>query len=121
MKKATDPRHTYRIHLVDDLFAYSFNPNQPRNPKTDKIIKNLPAIDLLITKAAPEWPLSKIAKVDLAILRLAVFELVIDKKEPVKVIIDEAVEIAKLLGNDRSPSFINGVLGTILRQISEKT
>ena len=73
-------------------------------------------IDPLIEKAAPEFPLDKIGKVDLAILRLAVYELVVDKKEPEKVIIDEAVELAKVFGGDGSPPFVNGVLGSILEK-----
>src|SRR3989344_446517 len=75
----------------------------------------LPLIDGAIASAAPEWSLDKISKVDLAILRLAVFELTIEKKEPPKVVIDEAVELAKTYGGDGSPPFVNGVLGTILQ------
>lgn len=70
-------------------------------------------IDPIIIKTAPEWPLEKLNKTDLAILRLAVFEMTIEKKQPVKVIIDEAVELAKEIGSENSPSFVNGVLGTI--------
>ncbi|EKD87255.1 MAG: hypothetical protein ACD_36C00174G0003 [uncultured bacterium] len=73
-------------------------------------------IDEKIAGAAPEWPLPKISKIDLAILRLAVTELV-EKKEPPKVIIDEAVELAKQFGNDNSSKFVNGVLGTILKSL----
>lgn len=72
-------------------------------------------IDELIKNAAPEWPLDKISRIDLAILRLATFELTIEKKEPPKAVIDEAIEIAKEYGNPNSPGFINGVLGTILK------
>ena len=75
------------------------------------------SIDSAIQTAAPEWPIEKIAKIDLAILRLAVCELIIEKKEPPKVIIDEAIELAKTYGNENSPKFINGVLGTILKDV----
>ncbi len=119
MKKTNDPRHLKRIKVIQELFAFSFYPEQNFNPTTIRVIKNLPKIDKLIEKAAPEWPLAKIAKVDLAILRLAVFELIIDKKQPFKVIIDEAVELAKEFGNERSSSFVNGVLGTILKSENE--
>lgn len=119
MKKATDPRHQLRILIVGQLFAHSFANQSQKEAKTTAIIKNLPQIDSLISKAAPEWPVDKIARIDLAVLRLAVFEILIDKKEPIKVIIDEAVEIAKQFGNDRSSSFINGVLGTILKYIEK--
>lgn len=115
MKKSTDPRHLFRIQIVQELFSQSFHTKQPHNQITSKIIKNFGEIDKLIKKAAPEWPINKVAKIDLAILRLAVYEIVIDKHQPDKVIIDEAIEIAKAFGNDRSPSFINGVLGTILK------
>lgn len=70
-------------------------------------------IDEFIKKAAPEFPVDKINKVDLAILRLAVYELIVEKKEPPKVIIDEAIELAKEYGGDTSPQFINGALGNI--------
>lgn len=120
MKSQTDPRHTARIKTVEDLFASSFNPQNKNSQKTLEILKHIEKIDLLISKAAPNWPVDKIAKIDLAILRLAVFELNIDKREPPKVIIDEAVEIAKTYGNEKSPSFINGVLGTILKNAIKK-
>lgn len=69
-------------------------------------------IDKIITKAAPAWPIDKINKIDLAILRFAVYELM-EKVTPQKVVIDEAVEIAKEYGSESSSSFVNGVLGTI--------
>jgi len=81
---------------------------------TKIVITNCDAVDGLIAQSAPEWPIEKISKIDLSILRLAVYELTIEKKEPEKVIIDEAVEIAKEYGNESSPKFVNGVLGTIL-------
>lgn len=77
-------------------------------------------IDSAIETAAPEWPITKIARVDLAILRLAVYELAITKKEPPKVVIDEAIELAKRYGNEHSASFINGALGTIYKKIYEQ-
>lgn len=120
MKKATDPRHLKRVKIVQELFAYSFYSQQTISQRSLAVIDQLPKIDKLIEKAASEWPIDKIAKIDLAVLRLAIFELLIDKKEPYKVIIDEAVEIAKAFGNDKSPSFINGVLGTIVKLESEK-
>lgn len=114
MKTKNDPRHQKRIQIVKDLFALSFHPNQRFDDELTSTIKDvLPTIDSYITKSAPEWPIDKIAKIDLAILRMAVFELTISKKEPPKAIIDEAVEIAKEFGNDTSAKFINGALGTI--------
>jgi len=72
-------------------------------------------LDKKIGNAAPTWPIDKLNKIDLAILRLAVFELS-NKSTPPKVVIDEAVELAKEFGSEASPSFINGVLGTIFKQ-----
>lgn len=117
MKKSTDPRHKAREELVQELFSYSFeepDKTQKRefSDQATQVIKDLEEIDGLIAKAAPEWPLEKIAKLDLAILRLAVFELKA-KKEPPKVIIDEAVELGKSYGGETTGPFVNGVLGTI--------
>lgn len=116
MKKATDPRHLKRQELLQILFAYDFQKNLPagRQGQLKIIIENLPQIDNQIKQSAPAWPLEQISKIDLAILRLSIYELTIEKKEPVKVIIDEAVELAKEYGNDSSKSFINGVLGSII-------
>jgi len=80
-----------------------------------EIQPNLEYIDKLIEKAAPQFPLVKIAKIDVAILRLAIYELCVKKNQPPKVIIDEAIELGKEFGSDKSPAFINGVLGTIYK------
>jgi transcription antitermination protein NusB len=116
MKYKKDPRHTKRQIIVQNLFSWSFNPK--KNRKIEEITQNLDVIDKLIQAHANEWPIQQIAKLDLAILRLALYELVIVKKEPVKVIIDEAVELAKEYGGETSPSFINGVLGSIVQKAS---
>ena len=115
MKTATDPRHQKRISLMQKLFAYGYQ-DSAYDSDINLIVLNIQDVDSKIQKAAPEWPLPKIAKIDLAILRLSVFELAIEKKEPAKVIIDEAVELAKEFGNQNSPQFINGVLGTIYKE-----
>ena len=74
------------------------------------------AIEKLIVQNAPAWPISQIAPIDLATLRLAVWELLFNtKKEPYKVVVDEAVEIAKEYGSQSSPKFVNGVLGSIIK------
>lgn len=73
-------------------------------------------IDGMITPAAPEWPIEQIAKIDKAILRIAVYELMVKRDVPPKVAINEAVELAKAFGGENSSKFINGVLGTIYRQ-----
>jgi len=116
MKSPNDPRHKVREKVVENLFGWEFNSKtQPENKTVKKIISEIEKIDEIISQAAPEWPIEKINKIDLAILRLAVWELVILKKEPPKVIIDEAVELAKTYGGERSPAFINGVLGTVFK------
>ncbi len=117
MKTAKDPRHLKRIKLMQDLYAWGFNPNHsPEFAAIGYIIKKLPKIDKLIEEAAPTWPINKINRIDLSILRQAIYELVENKKEkvPPKVIVDEAVELAKQYGSDSSPSFINGVLGKLI-------
>ncbi len=117
MKRHDDPRHIKRVKIVEDLFARSFNSqtDSPYQNIARKIIKNTTKIDPLIESAAPQFPVNKIAKIDVAILRLAIYELLYEKKEPEKVIIDEAVELAKEYGGETSPAFVNGVLGYIIK------
>ncbi len=114
MKNPLDPRHKKRQKLVEDLFKLEFH-KQRVLPETKTIISQQKLIDKTIEKSAPEFPIEKINRTDLAILRLAVYELLIEKKQPPKVIIDEAVELAKEYGGDTSPAFINGVLGNIVK------
>jgi transcription termination factor NusB len=113
MKTANDPRHKRRQHLVEELFKIEFHP-QKVDPDAQVIIDKLSVIDPIIQKAAPEFPIDKINRIDLAVLRLAVFELVVDKKAPTNVVIDEAVELAKEYGGEASPGFVNGALGTVV-------
>ena len=100
--------------MIKYLYAESFShqKNPPDNNTT--LYTKLPKIDKIIMKSAPAWPIDKINRVDLAILRFAVYELM-EKSVPQKVVIDEAVEIAKEYGSENSSSFINGVLGTIYK------
>lgn len=120
MKTPLDPRHKKRIQITQELFSVSFQNDARVSGDAGKVIKKIAEIDPLIEKAAPEFPLDKIAKVDLAILRLAIFELIYSAKEPPKVIIDEAVELAKSFGGEGSPPFVNGVLGTILENMKKE-
>lgn len=112
MKSSQDPRHVKRAKKVQAMFAYSYQKKSRAIIK--EIVDNLPKIDSLIQQSAPDWPLEKINRVDLAILRVASHEIVFDDTVPAKVSIDEAVEIAKKYGAESSPAFVNGVLGTIL-------
>lgn len=114
MKTSKDPRHKERIKIVQELFAWDFSKeNNVENPKAKEIVDQLDKIDMKIGIAAPLWPIDKINKMDLAILRLAVYELG-EKKVPEKVILDEAIELAKEFGSESSPSFVNGALGKLL-------
>ncbi len=114
MKTALDPRHTKRQKIVEDLFKIEFH-KQPVSPASQEILEHLKSIDENISSAAPEFPIDKINRVDLAILRLAIYELLVAKKEPPKVIIDEAIELAKEYGGESSPAFINGALGKVIK------
>ncbi|MCL5783872.1 MAG: transcription antitermination factor NusB [Patescibacteria group bacterium] len=115
MKTPYDPRHRRRIRVIQDLFVWGFQPeSQSNREETRQVIKNVPIIDKEIKKAAPDRPIEQINRIDLAILRLAIFELIIKKGLPFKVIVDEAIELAKEFGAESSPAFINGVLGNII-------
>ena len=118
MKKKSDPRHKLRVATVKKLFEESFRKNIgfDKDSETDKISPNQKKIDTLISKFAPSWPIEQIAPVDLAILRLSIWELMFkEKKEPYKVVVDEAIEIAKEYGSQTSGAFVNGVLGAIIK------
>ena len=77
------------------------------------VIQNKEKIDQNIQNFAPAWPIEQLTIVDRNILRLAIFEILFDNKVPVKVAINEAVELAKTFGSDNSPKFVNGVLGSV--------
>lgn len=85
------------------------------------ISKNIEAIDRQIIQVAPEWPIEQIANIDKAVLRVAIFEFDNYLEIPPKVIINEAVEIAKAFGGENSYKFVNGVLGTIYRKSARFT
>jgi len=115
MKTPLDPRHTRRQRIVQELFATNANPTtRVTDEKTSAIFKNLNTVDKIIKDCAPEWEIDKINPIDLAVLRESIFELVFERKEPPKVVIDEAIELAKEFGNESSPAFINGALGKAL-------
>ena len=77
------------------------------------VIENRQRINEIIEETAPAWPLDQIAATDRNILRLAIYEIVIDNKVPMRAAINEAVELAKEYGGDNSPRFVNGVLGSV--------
>lgn len=113
MKTKSDPRHLKRRVVVKEIFANSFTKQPSLSDLTKKVLSKLSSIDERIYSAAPAWPIDRLNKVDLAVLRLAVYELLYENIPP-KVVIDEAVELAKEFGAENSSAFINGVLGTVL-------
>lgn len=115
-----DQRHEHRKELVKDLFACTFNGLHPERMESSKnlehikkILAELTDLDTVIQAAAPERSLTEINKVDLAIMRLIMFESK-HANTPPKVLVDEGIELAKEFGSDGSPRFINGVLAQIL-------
>ncbi len=86
------------------------------------VVKHLFSIDKIIEKAAPEWPIDQITIVDRNILRIGLYELLYADKEevPPKVAINEAIELAKSFGGESSGKFVNGVLGTVYKELGSK-
>ncbi len=115
----TDKRHLKRIEIVQELYSYHFNTKTKLSDKTTEVLSQIETLDIHIQSGAPKYAINQIGTVDLNILRLALFELLIEKKEPPKVIINEAVELAHEMGGEKSPGFINAVLGKIYRETLE--
>lgn len=127
------PRRHVRVAAMQVLFALEMSDDLPEvvlervsrmaDIKADArdLLRNLvdgvrshqAMIDEKIQQAAPMWPMGQMARVDKAIMRLAVYELCFVPEVPPKVVINEAVELAKAYASDNAPRFINGVLGTI--------
>ncbi|MDY6874873.1 MAG: transcription antitermination factor NusB [Chloroflexota bacterium] len=78
------------------------------------VLEHQSVLDVFIHRHAPEWPLEQMAYIDRNILRIAIFEFAVDNKTPIKVAINEAVELAKTFGSDSAPRFVNGVLGALV-------
>lgn len=117
---SSDKRHIKRALLMQKLFAFSFYQDRDKedqfiadSDEISQLLETLSETDSQIAKCAPERPLKDINKVDLAILRLIVFESK-HHKTPKKVLINEAIELAKEFGSESSPKFINGVLAKLL-------
>lgn len=85
----------------------------------DRTLSNINQIDQIIAKSAPDWPIDQISLVDMSILRLSIFELKFSKDTPPKVVINEAVELAKQFGGISSSKFINGVLGAVFDDLEQ--
>ncbi len=110
-----DPREVLQRHLEERNFpapAEEFG-----RQLLEKVLQHAPEIDRLIVQAAPNWPLDQMARIDVNILRMAIAELLFsgDAHIPVKAAINEAVELAKRFGSDSSRRFVNGVLGTVVK------
>ncbi len=134
------PRHHARVAAVQVLFAIDMSDDSPDvvlskvermaeiKAEAHELLEGLVAgvrahltqIDEKIEHAAPMWPMGQMALVDKAIMRLAVYELLYLPEIPPKVVINEAVELAKIYASDNSPRFVNGVLATIYEQIVAK-
>ncbi len=140
-----DPRHNARIIVLQRLFEKDFKDSnlgilsgesfsdsalqelselgpydaQHVEELYQGVINNIEQIDKLINELAPEWPIVNIARIDLMILRLAITEGFILKCAPQKVVIDEAIELAKEFSNDQTRKFISGVLGNLFNKQSE--
>ncbi len=114
-----------QVHEALDRNMDEFAPHRSDAPfmkkLLDGVLQKQPELDLVIEKAAPEWPVDRIAPVDRNILRLGLYELLFsDRKEvPAKVAINEAIELAKQFGGENSSRFINGVLGAVYKEIGE--
>ncbi len=135
-------RHLSRTVAMQSLYEWDFNDRvRPLRDITEYNVKqfapgmedpafifdlingvtdHLNDIDEIIKKTAPEWPLEQITVVDRNILRLGIFELMFAKQVPPKVAINEAVELGKAFGGESSGKFINGVLGTLYKQLPEE-
>ncbi|MCX6023147.1 MAG: transcription antitermination factor NusB [Chloroflexi bacterium] len=114
--------HDARVTLAR-LLAESTLPEEGRQFAQELVIgvaDRWADMDALIVRTAPLWPLDQIAVVDRNILRLAIFEIVVDNKVPMRAAINEAVELAKLFGGDGSARFINGVLGTVSAHVERE-
>jgi len=83
------------------------------------VVKHEEDLDETLRPVAPEWPIDQIARMDRIVLHIGLYELLYESSVPPKVVINEAVELAKAFGGDNSSKFINGVLGTVLRQREE--
>ncbi len=120
----------YEVDLSDHPPGQVFTERLEDTPLTDAladfargivfgVLPLTESLDNAIAKYAPEWPLDQIAPIDRNILRIAFWEFGIEKQTPIKVAINEAVELAKTFGSDAAPSFVNGVLGSLAKHQNE--
>lgn len=111
---SSDPRRQQRVARMQALFAWSFHATQsPSDEFLRQVESKIPLYDATILRFAPKHGIAQFHKVDLAILRQALYELE-DTSTPPAVVVNEAIELAKRYGSDESATFIAGVLGNIL-------
>jgi N utilization substance protein B len=119
----------HKPHELDEQIRYYMDGVFPVRPdeleyitkKTNCIAALIPEIDEKINSVSEGWPVSRIGKAELSIMRLAIYEMLYDEDIPVNVAINEAVELAKKYGSDNAPSFINGVLAKLIKSESKET
>jgi transcription antitermination protein NusB len=113
-------------HPIGDVLSHHVNLNSNRyhvkgyiTRLVKGVVKHFTALDEVLQTYAPDWPIQQVSVVDRNILRIALYELAVDRRTPIGVAIDEAIELAKLFGADNTPRFINGVLGAIADDLEE--
>lgn len=113
-------------HPIGDVLNHHININANRQRVKGYItrlvkgvMQHFTALDEILQKYAPDWPIQQVSVVDRNILRIALYELAVDTRTPVGVAIDEAIELAKLFGAENTPRFVNGVLGAIADNLDE--
>ncbi len=113
-------------HFVGDILSNRFNEEEldekMKRFSQEIVMGILPIIeqlDHIIAKYAPEWPLEQVASIDRNIIRIALWEFAVKKCSPIKVAINEAVELAKMYGSDSTPRFVNGVLGSLVAKYED--
>ncbi len=112
-----DPESVLQQRLADNLLPSKGS--QFASQLVQGVMAHRSELDRLISKKAPEWPIEQMAIIDRNILRMAIFEMAIDRGTPAKVAINEAIDLAKMFGSDSSHRFVNGVLGAIVSEQPE--
>lgn len=102
-----------------NLFSFNYQEQNFAQKICQGIIENIKIIDEKIKHFAPEWPIERISLVDRNILRIGIYELLLNQETPPKVVIDEAIELAKTFGSESSGRFVNGVLGAIYEEMKD--
>lgn len=102
-----------------DAFADKFDDTSFTEGLVENVIKNIEDLNQLITKYAPDWPLDQITNIDRNVLRIGIYELKFNQDIPPKVAINESIELAKTFGGPSSGRFVNGVLGSIYRDMEK--